>query len=453
MADGDHSPAFFQLPRAGTISHGRMALLFMVMLVTAAGNTAMQSVMPSIGTELGVADVWISLAYTWSALLWVICAPLWARRSDQRGRKAMMALGLIGFILSFGLCGAVMLAGLEGLIGAGLTLALFAVARGLYGGFGSAAPPAVQAYVASRTPRAERTKALALVASSFGLGTVIGPAIAPLLIFGGGPSGLAGPFFVFAAFGIAVLAALRLRLPDDDPSYAARGQVSSAPFSASAGSSPVAQDADADEEISGVIPHLDWRDSRLRPWLVAGLVGGHAQAALLGLAGFFVLDRLGLRADPGAGAGPVGTVLMSGAGATLLAQWGLIPLLNMGPRTSVLAGMALALAGTAALALAGDLHSIALGFAIASLGFGLYRPGFTAGASLAVSRAEQGQVGGIVASLNGAAYIVAPALGVWLYNHHEAIGFAVIGGLCAAVLGWGWRALESDARLEMDRPA
>ncbi|MBA4052826.1 MAG: MFS transporter, partial [Erythrobacter sp.] len=45
-----------------------MALLFMVMLVTAAGNTAMQSVMPSIGTALKVADVWISLAYSWSAL-------------------------------------------------------------------------------------------------------------------------------------------------------------------------------------------------------------------------------------------------------------------------------------------------------------------------------------------------------------------------------------------------
>lgn len=446
MADIDPAPALIPPPR-GTISRTRMALLFMVMLTTAAGNTAMQSVMPSIGTELRVDDVWISLAYTWSALLWVICAPLWARRSDRRGRKAMMALGLIGFILSFGLCGAVLVAGLEGLIGAGVTLALFALARGLYGGFGSAAPPAVQAYVASRTPRAERTKALALVASSFGLGTVLGPAIAPLLIFPGA-SGLVGPFFVFAGFGVAVLIALRLRLPDDDPSYAARGQVSSAPFSASAGNTATATDA---EDDPGVIPDLSWRDRRLRPWFVAGLLGGHAQAALLGLAGFFVLDRLGLRGDPGAGAGPVGTVLMAGAGATLLAQWGLIPNLNLGPRTSVLWGMATALVGTACIAFAYDLHTIALGFAVASLGFGLFRPGFTAGASLAVTRAEQGQVSGIVASLNGAAYIVAPALGVWLYNHHEAVGFAAIGGLCAGVLGWGWRALESDAALEAER--
>ena len=451
MAEPDPAPAFAPLRRAGAISRTRMALLFMVMLTTAAGNTAMQSVMPSIGAELGVADVWISLAYTWSALLWVVCAPLWARRSDRRGRKAMMALGLVGFSLSFGLCGAVLVAGLEGLIGATTTLLLFAAARSLYGGFGSAAPPAVQAYVASRTPRGERTKALALVASSFGLGTVIGPAIAPLLIFPGA-AGLAGPFFVFAGFGIAVVIALRLRLPDDDPAYAARGQVAAEPFSASAGGTAAPPDLD-NEALAGDIPNLHWRDRRLRPWLIAGLLGGHAQAALLGLAGFFVLDRLGLRGDPGAGAGPVGTVLMAGAGATLLAQWGLIPKLNLGPRASVLAGMALALVGTAGFAFAYDLHTIALGFAVASLGFGLFRPGFTAGASLAVTRAEQGQVGGIVASLNGAAYIVAPALGVWLYNHHEAVGFAAISALCAAVLGWGWRALESDAAPDSERPA
>ncbi|MBD3814517.1 MAG: MFS transporter, partial [Betaproteobacteria bacterium] len=82
-----------------------MTLLFMVMLVVAAGNTAMQSVLPSIGTALGAHDVWISIAFSWSALLWVVCAPMWARRSDRRGRKAMMALGLVGFASSMALCG------------------------------------------------------------------------------------------------------------------------------------------------------------------------------------------------------------------------------------------------------------------------------------------------------------------------------------------------------------
>jgi len=431
------------------IPPSRMALLFMVMLVTAAGNTAMQSVMPSIGTALKVADVWISLAYSWSALLWVVCAPFWARRSDKRGRKAMMALGLSGFITSFVLCGAALWAGLSGWLTAFWTLVLFAAARSLYGGFGSAAPPAVQAYVASRTPRAQRTQALSLIASSFGLGTVIGPALAPLMVVPFLGLGLTGPFLAFAAIGAIALALLRLRLPDDEPRFAARGQA--APY-ASASGAPPDPGADPGETedtppADTEPPRLTWRDPRLRPWVFAGLVGGHAQAMVQGIAGFLVLDRLALRDTPDAGAGPIGLVLMSGAIATLLAQWGLIPRFDLGPRAASLWGIAAAAVGTMILAVAGDLHLIALGYAIASLGFGLFRPGTTAGTSLAVTRAEQGQASGIVASLAGASYIYAPALGVWLYGHSDWLGFGLIVALCAVVLVHGWVNLQADRDL------
>jgi MFS family permease len=436
-------------PASGAIPPSRMALLFMVMLVTAAGNTAMQSVMPSIGTALGVADVWISLAYSWSALLWVVCAPLWARRSDKRGRKAMMAVGLTGFITSFILCGAALWAGLAGWMSALWTLIAFAAARSLYGGFGSAAPPAVQAYVASRTPRAERTQALSLIASSFGLGTVIGPALAPLMVLPFLGIGLTGPFLCFAAIGVIALVLLRLRLPDDEPQFAARGQAVA--YSSSGSGAPLdPQEAPESEEAPGTFgepPRLSWRDPRLRPWVFAGLFGGHAQAMVLGISGFLVLDRLGLRDTPAEGAGPVGLVLMSGAIATLLAQWGLIPRFDLGPRAATLWGIATAAFGTVVLAVAGDLHLIALGYAIASLGFGLFRPGTTAGTSLAVTRAEQGQASGIVASLAGASYIYAPALGVWLYGHSDWLGFGLIVALCAAVLLHGWTGLQADREL------
>ena len=449
-------------PSAATnrpISNGRMALLFVVMLTTAAGNTAMQSVMPSIGTALGVADVWISLAYTWSALLWVVCAPIWARRSDRRGRKAMMALGLIGFSASMALCGLVLWFGLLGILPALWTLLLFALFRSLYGGFGSAAPPAVQAYVAARTARAERTQALSLIASSFGLGTVIGPALAPLLIF---PSlGLTGPFVAFAVFGLAALVALRMRLPNDEPQFAARGGTYDAPYGAGSASGHDDKDEEhatnGDEHpqpgtlpTSGGETRLSWWEDRMRPWVVSGLLGGHAQAMILGLSGFLVLDRLGFRDDPAAGTGPVGLVLMAGAIATLLAQWGVIPRLKLGPRAAVLWGAAIAGLGTIAFALANDLHAIALGYSVASLGFGLFRPGFTAGASLAVSRAEQGEASGIVASVNGAAYIFAPAVGVWLYGHSSWLAFITIVTLCGIVFILGWRSLLSDESLIED---
>lgn len=450
MTDPDISTGHSHAPLSavaapGAIPPGRMALLFTVMLVTAAGNTAMQSVMPSIGTALQVNDVWISLAYSWSALLWVVCAPFWARRSDRRGRKAMMALGLVGFVVSMLLCGLALYAGLSGWLTAVWALIAFAAARSLYGGFGSAAPPAVQAYVASRTPRAERTQALSLIASSFGLGTVIGPALAPLMVLPFLGMGLTGPFICFSAIGMAALIVLRWRLPNDEPQYAARGQAvaySGAPSDPQGGLEP---------EDCGEPPHLSWRDPRLRPWVFAGFFGGHAQAMVLGITGFLVLDRLGLRGTPTEGAGPVGLVLMSGAIATLLAQWGLIPRFNLGPRAATLWGIAAAAVGTLVLGVAGDLHLIALGYAIASLGFGLFRPGTTAGTSLAVTRAEQGQASGIVASLAGASYIYAPALGVWLYGHSDWLGFGLIVALCAAVLVHGWTALQADTDLTRER--
>lgn len=423
----------------------------MVMLTTAAGNTAMQSVMPSIGTSLGVDDVWISLAYSWSALLWVVCAPIWAERSDRRGRKAMMALGISGFIASFLLCGLMLWLGLVGILPAFWALVLFAAARSLYGGFGSAAPPAVQAYVASRTPRSERTQALSLIASSFGLGTVIGPALAPLMVMP--VLGLAGPFLVFALIGAVTLIALRLRLPNDEPQFAARGSAYESPYSGSP-TSEVAEetrDDDEDEDYGPEPGKLRWFEPRLRPWVICGLLGGHAQAMVLGIAGFLVLDRLGLRSDPMAGAGPVGLVLMAGAIATLLAQWGLIPRLNLGPRAASLSGIAIAAVGTIVLALGQNLHTIALGYSIASLGFGLFRPGTTSGTSLALTRAEQGRAGGITASVAGASFIYAPALGVWLYNHSDWLGFGLIVALCSIVLVYGWTALQADSTLTQDR--
>ena len=415
------------------------------MLVAAAGNTAMQSALPAIASQLDMPDVWVSLAFSWSALLWVITAPKWARMSDRRGRKSLMALGMAGFIISMGLCGLVLWLGLQGLIGPVITVALFAIFRSVYGGFGSAAPPAVQAYVAARTERAERAKALSLLASSFGVGTVIGPAVAHFLIFP--PVGLAGPLIIFALFGVVVLIALYWYLPNDTPRFAARGVVTAYPNSATM-NSPDTDDAEG-RALDAALPaeevRLKWRDERLVSWLVAGLIGGHAQAVLLGVVGFLVRDRLGLQDDPLEAVQASGSVMLVGAMATLLAQWGLIPILSLAPRSSVLLGSVLALIGVILTGASYDFYGISTGFAIASLGFGLFRPGFTAGASLAVRRHEQGDVAGKIASISGAAYIFAPAIGVALFNWWEPATFALTGAALLFLIVWGRRALVIPA--------
>ena len=55
------------------------ALMFLVMLTIAAGNTALQSILPALGRSLGVADRAVAAAFSVSALLWVLAAPFWAK--------------------------------------------------------------------------------------------------------------------------------------------------------------------------------------------------------------------------------------------------------------------------------------------------------------------------------------------------------------------------------------
>ena len=421
------------------------ALLFIVMLTIAAGNTALQSVLPALGRSLAVPDSAVAAAFSVSALLWVIAAPIWANRSDRHGRRAMILLGVGGFSVSLALCGCFLAAGINGWISGTAAFLLFILGRLIYGTFGSAAPPAVQALVAGATTREERTRALTLLASAFGLGTILGPAIAPYLILGSiGPVeiGLSGPAFLFSAFGIAVFVAVRRMLPDDRfPNLTAHGASSAYP---SIGGAPTGASVRAATESH--VEHVGYLDARVRAWMIAGLVAGHAQAMTSQAIGFLVIDRL--HVAPAAALEPTGIVLMMGAGSALLAQWGVIPLLGLSPRRLMLVGLVLSAAGCALTGLATSLYGIATAFALASLGFGFTRPGFTAGSSLAVGPEAQGSVAGKVTSINGASFVLGPSIGVGLYEAQHSLPYLIAGAACVALLGYAWRALR-DQPVEM----
>jgi MFS family permease len=406
-------------------------LLYAAMLVAAAGNTALQSVMPAIGRDMKVSDFWVTVSYTWSAVLWVALAPYWARKSDRHGRKALTLLGVGGFIAAMTLCGLVLYAGLHGLIASTATFALFALFRAFYGALGCATPSATQAYLASKTRRSARVVALSGLSSSFSLGTIVGPAMAPLFVL---PLlGLSGPLFAFAVIGIAVFIAIRLWLPDDRvPRHGRMTGHGAAMSYPSLASSPTGASVIAATRPRG--PAIRWSDPRIRRWIVAGVVSGHAQAAIIACIGFFTIDRLGLA--PRGSEQSIAIVMMAGAGATLAAQWGLIPRLALSPRAMILWGSLIGAAGLIGTMLATDLYGLVLGFGVANIGFGFTRPGFTAGASLAVPLADQGGVAGVVTAANGIAFVAAPATGMLLYGANPSLPFAVSAAILLALTMW-----------------
>ncbi len=419
-------------------------LLFIVMLVTGAGNTALQSILPAIGRSLKVPDSLIATIFSVSALIWVFAAPYWAGRSDKHGRKNMVLVGVVGFTISITLVGMILFAGLSGWINPYVTMAALILARLIYGTFGAAAPPAAQAMVALRTSREDRVKALTLLGSAFGLGTILGPAFAPYLILPG--VGLAGPAFVFAVFGL-ILSIAVARFLNDDAAHgphqgedSARGANISYPSigGAPAGASITAATSERVDDA------LTMRDPRIWPWMLAGLIMGHAQAMTGAAMGFLVIDRLNLSASSIETQQAIGLVLMSGAGAALIVQWGVIPNLKLKPRSMMLIGLAIAAIGLCGTANAFSLYAIATSYALSSIGFGFTRPSFTAGSSLAVGRRLQGLVAGRVTSVNGASFVVGPTLGVGMYQIWQPLPFLVSSVVLIFMIPYALRRLKPE---------
>ncbi len=373
-------------------------ILFVVSLIAAAGNMGLQSVLPNIGRTFGLADTLVAAAFAISALMWTVASPFWARLSDRAGRKNVILIGLVGFVVSMAGFGLGATFGLEGWLAPITAFVLMAVARTVYGVLGSAAPIASQAYVADRTSPEQRTQALSLLASAQGLGTVIGPVLSPFLVL---PIiGLAGPMYAFALIGLVVLVIVWKRLPSGDVVR-----------------QPTARDRD------GVGKGL-WRDPRVRDFLLYGLLVTSAQAVNIAVLGFHIIDEMAETGLPAAQAQAfIGVAMFAGAAATLMVQWGLIPLLKMQPLALMRWGAGLALAGNLLSIVAPGYFGVVVGYAVVSMGVGFARPGFTAGSSLAVGPHEQGAVAGLMMSLAGLSFLVPPVAGVALYGLGEAAPF------------------------------
>ncbi len=403
---------------APRLSRTAFFLVFALSIVTAFGNTGLQSILPAIGRQIGMDDRLVVSIFSLSALLWGVTSPYWARRSDSTGRKPMMMLGMAGFGVSMTLCALVVSAGLHHLAPVVAVFVLFLLSRAVFGLLGSAANPASQAYVAERTTREERTEQMAQLAGAIGLGTVTGPFVAPLLVL---PFvGLAGPMFGFAVIAFVVMGLVWRYLPEP------RGGMLKPAMSEDG----VTPEPSRHEPRPGASL---WRDPRLMPFLLYGFLVASAQTVNGQTLGFLIIDKLKLA--PMAAQGFIAACMGAGALAGLLAQWGLIRMFRMQPRHLIRWGAGLAALANLMIAFAPSYALVVAGYALASLGYGFCRPGFTAGASLSVDSREQARAAGALGAINGSSVIVAPLLGVSLYKlAHPApylMNVAVLIGLLA----------------------
>lgn len=382
------------------------AILFLVTMLTAMGNLGLVSVMPAIGRGLAIPDALIASTFSLSALAWALTSQFWAKKADSIGRKPILLLGLLGFSISMAGCALVIHASAALALSPLAIFAAFVIVRSTYGLLGSAAATAAQALVADSLSGANRVKALSYLGGALSVGTILGPAVAPFLIFQ--PAGLAGPPAIFAAGGIALIVLVMVLLPRDLPM---------AP--------PSGQDR----------PASIWCHPAVRPILIHGMIVASSQAINLYILGFALIDATAL--IHGNAAFWIGFTMSAGALSSLIGQFLVVPLVKPAPHAMLKWGSLIAVGGNLLIILIAGPYALAAGFVVASFGYGLARPGMAAAASSEVGPELQGAVAGAVSAIAGASIAVPPVLASLVYQ------YVPTGPFWLAAAGAAWVAVRA----------
>jgi DHA1 family tetracycline resistance protein-like MFS transporter len=132
--------------------------------------------------------------YSWMQFFF---SPILGRLSDRYGRRPVLLVSLVGSAIGYYMIG---VAGTLALVFAGRIIS------GITGGNISTA----QAYIADVTTRENRTKGMGLFGAMFGLGFILGPALAGIL----SKYGVHVPFYFAAGLSLANAVALYFLLPE-----------------------------------------------------------------------------------------------------------------------------------------------------------------------------------------------------------------------------------------------
>lgn len=375
------------------------ALLLGAVCCIGMGQTVTFSILPPIGREIGLSERQVGLIFSVSALLWLLTSTFWGRMSDRYGRKPILVTGMIGYIVSTVAFVFAIRFGLESGAAILLIYPLMIVSRSIYGLIGPGVRVASQAYIVDRTTRADRTIAISGMTAAFGLGNVLGPGLGSAFsVFG-----LLAPFWLIIGLVTVVLIAIIILLPEK-----------SAPGKRTAA------------------PRLAILDTRLRPFLVYGIVVSFAIATPMQTSAFLFIDVLGFSTDEAAQY--VGVGLSGAALSALFAQLVLVQRFRLSPSIMMGSGAALVCLAQLGLAFSTSFAPVVFALMLNGLGTGLALPGFMAGASLAVRADEQGAVAGVTGALTAAGFSLVPVIHLTLYAMKPAWPFLLNSILMLAVL-------------------
>lgn len=375
---------------ASAYKNSSVAILLLNVATYGAMNSVLISLFPLLGTELGMSATQITFIGTCAALAVFLCSPYWGRKSDSWGRKNTIALGMAGYaVMSLVLIAILIMALRDASHGMHLYGALWAT-RVCQAALLAAMLPAGTAYMIDITTAQQRTVGLSRIGASHGLGSIAGPSLISLSVFG-----LLMP--LYTAVSLAVIMAVVVWVFLEEPGH------------------------NVDRPRSS--HKMRFFDPRYREILAVGVTVYIALAVSNQTMGFYLPKVLGLSTREAAG--PLALTQGMSALAMVCVQLLLIPRLRWAPFRYMLVGVPLVALGFVCLLLANHLAIFMLATTLIGLGFGLAGPGYNAEVSLRVAPEEQGALAGLSAACPALGFVIGPLSAGILYDLHPRLPYGV----------------------------
>lgn len=386
-------------------ARSQIRLLLAAVFLAYLAQMTLNPVIAPLSRAVGLAEWQVGLTISVAALMVVVTSQWWGRRSQSAGRKPVLVSALVIAAAAMTGFAAVAILGMSGAVSGVALFVGFLALRGVgFGGGLAAMIPTAQAYIADVTDDPDaRVKGMSGLGAVQGMAMIMGSVLGGVLaIFGLTVAVIAVPVLLL---GGVVLVATRLRR----------------------------------EPRTGLIEQprrVRPLDPRVWPYLVAGFGLFTALGFIQVVTGFLVQDRLDVAG--GVAGALTGVALLAAGLGMVVAQTVIVPRSAWSPRTLLRAGAVTALVGFVLLAPDAGAVPLFAGIGCIGLGLGVAMPGYSAGPSLSMDRAEQGGLAGLLGATTGLTFVVAPTLGTALYGIWGPLPVIAGGAVCAAVSLFVW---------------
>jgi len=375
--------------------------LMLIILFVSMGQSVYWQTMPIIGREFNFSEIEINTLVSISAAMFIVFTPFWGRLSDRIGRKAVLLIGLSGYVLSNLIFLYSASLGLIGYVTGFSLLMILLMARIVNSAIGAASRPASGAYVADVTSEEDRSSGMGKFGAANNIGTILGPVLVGSLvglnIFGINipQFGLLTPLIVMSILMAIAVVFVYIFLPSGDSV------------------------SEAETSGSGIV-----FDRNLKLLLAVGVIIFTAFALVQSITAFYIQDRFAYNLDETAKT----TALLLGTMAfmAIISQLTIVQKYKGSPLNLIKYSLPLFILSCLFIIFSPNFLFLYAGMAFMGLGMGLASPGYTSAASLNADKDKQGAAVGLAMVAPGIGFALGPLLSGFLYSLSMNLPFIFI---------------------------